>query len=122
MIIDKKFIKDFKQKLKKVIKRNDGKYRRNHYERCERILNVFTEMDIDDYEVDYDIYNDAISINLFFNNDIDFLLRNEGGDESIIEYSIREKGTTVKSGFDKLSVFKEHVRDFFNLQVNDNKY
>lgn len=116
MIIDKNFIKDFKQKLKNVIKRNDGKYRKNHYERCERILNVFTEMDIDDYEVDYDVYNDAISINLFFNDDVDFLLRNEGGDESIIDYSIRRRRTTVISGFDKLSVFKEHVKKFFKQQ------
>lgn len=117
MIIDKNFIKNFKQELKKIIKRNDGKYRRNHYERCARILNVFAEMDIDDYEIDYDIYNDAISINLFFNDDIDFLLRNEGGDESIIEYSIRKGNTIVRSGFDKSSVFKERVKNFFNLQA-----
>lgn len=123
---DKEFIDEFCQKLSRCVKECGGVYNNDIEQLGIKMIKTFEGHKFVDYVLDYgEIYN-AINIYVYFDDDLFFFIRCEEGDEEedLIEFSIhrcygkdnRMSKYTLYSSFDKLTLFKQHVDEFFMLR------
>ena len=115
---DDDFMIDFHRRLKECVERCGGVYDENVGRVGEMMISAFADHNVHSYTLDYGCCYEAISITLLLDDDLKFFVRCEKGDEEddMIEFSIRRGDYVIRSTFDQLSLFRQHVNEFFLIR------
>lgn len=115
---DENFMIEFHRRLKECVERCGGVYVERIGRVGEMMISAFADQNIHSYTLDYGCCYEAISITLLLDDDLKFFVRCEKGDEEddIIEFSIRRGDYVIRSTFDQLSLFRQHVNKFFFIR------
>lgn len=122
--LDEEFLCGFRLRLKECVERCGGIYDERVRRMGERMIGAFAGQNIHSYTLDYGSRYEAISITLLLDDGLEFFVRCEKGDEEddMIEFSVSRGDYVIRSSFDRLSLFRQHVEEFFRIRQQEYHY